>query len=450
MDLVVGSFERRAVASLSVLYAFRMLGLFMVLPVLALYGEGYAGSTPLLIGMALGGYGLAQALLQLPFGLLSDRWGRKPVIAIGLLLFALGSVVAAMADDVYWLIVGRCLQGAGAIASTIMALVADVTAEENRTKAMAAIGASIGLSFSIALVLGPVVASVAGISAIFWLTALFALLGLVILFRWVPTPRRGLVTHREAGAVLGLFRPTLKNIELLRLNFGIFTLHFVLMASFVVLPVVLESQLGVAREQHWLIYLPLLLLAFAVMIPFIVVAEKRRQMKPVFVAAIVLLAGVELMLVWWQHQLVLALLAIFLFFVAFNLLEATLPSLVSKLSPAGSKGTAAGIYSTCQFLGAFAGGVAGGWVIDRGEPADVFIGCALLVACWAIVAVVMRSPRHLTSVLVRLAAEDFSRMEPRLLALPGVEEVVLIEEEGAAYLKVDADDFDRASVAALS
>lgn len=441
--------ERRAVFSLAGLYSFRMLGLFMLLPVLALYGRDYAGSSPFLLGVALGAYGLSQALLQIPFGVLSDRIGRKPVIAGGLVLFALGSVVAAQAETVYELIAGRALQGAGAIASAIMALVADLTTEENRTKAMAVIGMSIGVSFSLALVLGPVVSRFGGLEAIFWLTALFALVGLVMLLKLVPTPHRTRV-HRDAGTVPQLFWQTLRNVELQRLNLGIFALHFALMASFVVLPVVLEDQLGVQRDQHWLVYLPLLVLAFLAMVPFIIVAERKRQMKPVFVAAIGLLAAMELALVFWQHSLPLTLTALFLFFMAFNLLEACLPSLVSKVAPAGSKGTAAGIYSTSQFLGAFAGGVIGGWWIQSGVPADVFIGSAVVVLVWGLVAAYMHPPRYLSSILVSVGEnDDLDDAETRLRELTGVEEVMLIEEERVAYLKVDSQRFDRNDLRAI-
>ncbi|TQV71361.1 MFS transporter [Exilibacterium tricleocarpae] len=423
-----------------------MLGLFMVLPVLALYGTDYAGSTPLLLGLALGAYGFSQALLQIPFGMLSDRLGRKPMIALGLLLFALGSVVAATAESVYGLIIGRCLQGGGAIASVIMALVADLTSEQNRTKAMAAIGASIGLSFSVALVLGPVITGIAGLSGIFWFTAVFALLGLVVLFKLIPDPGSAETAQREAGAVAALLGQTLKHRDLLRLDWGIFCLHFVLMASFVVVPVMLEADLGLARERHWQVYLPLLTLAFVAMVPFMLLAERHRKIKTVFLGAIALLAAMLVALIWWQRDLVLALTALFLFFMAFNLLEATLPSLMSKVAPAGTKGTAAGIYSTSQFLGAFAGGAGGGALMQFGGPHWVF-GCgAAVVVSWLAVAAFMRPPRFLTSVWVPLGDADLTAMKSRMLGLSGVEEVVIIEDERAAYLKVDNRLFDRSSV----
>lgn len=449
MSSSIASFERRAVASLASLYAFRMLGLFMVLPVLALYGDQYEGSTPLMLGVALGAYGFTQALLQIPFGMLSDRWGRKPVIAMGLVIFALGSVVAASADTVYGLILGRCLQGCGAIASAIMAMVADLTSDESRTKAMATIGASIGLSFSVALILGPVLAGIGGMSLMFWTTVGLSLIGLWVLMRWVPTPATTGVRHREAGAVPELLRSTLVHKELIRLNCGIFTLHCVLMACFLVMPTILERQLGYPREQHWMIYLPLLVLAFVAMVPFIIIAEKKRKIKPIFVAAVALLGAMTALMALWQHDAVGFLAALFFFFMAFNLLEATLPSLMSKVAPAGAKGTASGIYSTCQFLGAFVGGVGGGWLLQTYGVVAVFTLCAVLVAGWLLLAIYMLPPRHLAGVQVPLAADKLASADARLSALPGVVEVVLIAEEATAYLKVDPAVFNRASVAEI-
>lgn len=449
MTSTSASFERRTVASLASLYAFRMMGLFMVLPVLSLYGADYVGSTPLLLGLALGGYGFTQAILQIPFGMLSDRIGRKPVIAMGLIIFAIGSAVAASADSVYGLILGRCLQGGGAIASAIMAMVADLTSDESRTKAMASIGASIGLSFSVALVLGPVLAGWGGLSLMFWFTVGLAAIGLWVLMRWVPTPAVSGVRHRDAGAVPSLLKSTLANSELIRLNWGIFTLHFVLMAAFLVMPSILENQLTIPREQHWMVYLPLLVLAFVAMVPFIIVAEKRRKVKPVFLGAVLLLGLMMGVMAVEQYQRIGFMVGLFFFFMAFNLLEATLPSLMSKLAPAGAKGTASGIYATCQFLGAFAGGLVGGWILQQHGTVAVFEVCGFMVLLWLLAAVTMRSPRYLSGVQVTLGKGQFATAGQQLAKLPGVVEVVLIEEEETAYLKVDPNVFQRDSLAEI-
>lgn len=438
--------ERRAIVSLASLYAFRMLGLFMVLPVLVLYGDTYDASTPLLLGLALGAYGFTQALLQVPFGTLSDRIGRKPVIVVGLLIFALGSVVAAMAESIYGLILGRALQGAGSIAAAIMALVADLTQDENRTKAMASIGASIGVSFSVALVLGPALAQFGGMSAIFAVTAGLAVLGILIVWRGVPTPIMTAKRHRDTAPVPELVSEVMSYGELQRLNLGVFILHGALMASFMAMPLVFEQGLAMDRSEHWMIYLPLLLLAFVVMVPFIIIAEKRRKMKTIFVGAVALLAVSELALSLLIDSRWAFLLALFFFFVAFNLLEATLPSLMSKIAPAGAKGTASGVYSTFQFLGAFVGGVGGGWLLQEFGVQAVFTGAAVSIILWLLVAQNMKPPKHLTSVQLPLGERSAEQADEYFSGLPGVVEVLLIEEEQVAYLKVDPETFDRASV----
>lgn len=372
------------------LYAFRMLGLFMVLPVLMLYSDDYQHSTAFLMGLALGAYGFSQALLQIPFGIWSDRWGRKPVIAIGLVIFAIGSVVAAMAESVYGLILGRFLQGAGAIASALMAMVADLTAEENRTKAMAAIGASIGLSFSIALVLGPVVSNFGGPAGIFWLTAAFALVGLLILVWILPNPPRSVAATTNTG----LLGAVLKNRDLLRLDWGILVLHFVLMANFVVLPGLLQGVLNLEGDRHWQVYLPLLVLAFAAMLPFMILAERKGKVKPVFLSAVALLGVMQLVLALGFYQLAVPLLiCLFFFFMAFNLLEANLPSLISKTVPGHMRGTANGIYSTSQFAGAFLGGSLGGAVLSWGGVLAVFMLCGAAIGIWWLLALPMSVPQ---------------------------------------------------------
>lgn len=442
-------FERRAVVSLAALYCFRMFGLFMLLPVLTVYGSGYEGHTPFLLGLALGAYGLSQALLQIPFGVLSDRFGRKPLIVIGLALFILGSVVAALADSVYGLIVGRFLQGCGAISAVVMALVTDLTSDENRTKAMATIGASIGISFSVAMTLGPLLASWAGVGAIFWLTVVLGFVGVYILLAYVPNLDKSSVPKREAIAVPNLLWNTLRHPELIRLNFGIFALHFVLMANFVVLPLVLQERWQIPRDYHGLVYFPLLAFAFMVMLPFIIIAEKRRQMKPIFLGAVGLLLLSQLLLAIPGAQRWMGLATLFLFFIAFNLLEATQPSMVSKIAPAGAKGTATGIYATCQVLGVFGGGALGGWLLQHSGMSAVFYMGAGLALLWLLVAWSMQPPRFLASVLIPLRHEHYDWVAERLRGVEGVEEVVIVSSERTAYLKVDQRLVDRKALAAI-
>lgn len=375
--------ERRTVSSLALLYSFRMLGLFMVLPLLALYAADLPGADPLTIGLALGVYGLSQALLQIPLGWLSDKLGRKPVIVGGLLVFALGSVVAGMAETIEGVVLGRALQGAGAIASTVMALVADLTREEQRTKAMAIVGMSIGLSFAMALVLGPLVAAAGGLSAVFWFTTVLAIVGVAIVLLLVPTPPVGQM-YDEVGARRGLFARSLQDAGLLRLNFAVFSLHFVLMALFLVVPGLLLEVADLDRNSHWMVYLPALLLSIVGMVPMMIMAERKGRLHAMFLLAIVLLI-LAMTVISAPASPVLLYLGMWLFFVGFNYLEATLPSLVSKMVFAGGKGTALGIYSTCQFLGAFAGGALGGWLLKSGG-ASLLLGCCLVLsALWLVV-----------------------------------------------------------------
>ena len=380
--------ERRATWGLGAVFSLRMLGMFMVLPVLTTYGMALQGATQSLIGIAIGIYGLAQALFQIPFGLLSDRVGRRPLIVAGLLIFALGSVVAAATDSIWGIILGRALQGSGAIAAAVMALLSDLTREQNRTKAMAFIGVSFGITFAIAMVLGPVITHAFGLSALFWGIAVLALAGIIITLTIIPQPSHH-VLNRESAIVKDSFRLVLRNSRLLKLNAGIMSLHILLMASFVALPLAMESA-GFLRQQQWVVYLTTMLVSFVAVIPFVIYAEKKRQMKRVFVACVVMIFLAEIVL-WLAGQHLWVIFAgIQLFFIAFNVMEAILPSLVSKEAPAGYKGTAMGIYSTSQFIGVAIGGSLGGWLLQLDGAALVFLGSAMVAAIWFIVSMTMQ------------------------------------------------------------
>lgn len=431
------SFEIRSLAGLAFLYASRMLGLFMVLPVLALYATDYSGSTAILVGMALGVYGITQGVLQIPFGLISDRIGRKPVILAGMLIFLLGSVVAANADSIAGIIAGRALQGAGAVASTVMALLTDVTREEHRVRAMAIVGGTIGVSFAVAMIAGPWVAGLWGLSGVFWTTAGLALLGVFTVLFVVPSPAApSSLTSSEALAVPGLLKATLHNKQLLRLDLGIFTMHMVQMACWVSVPVLLEASFDFNRDQHWWFYLAVMGLGFLVAVPLVVLAEVRKRMKPVFVFGILILLASEYILAVTNASFRVFTLGLFLFFVAFNLLEACLPSLISKTAPGGSRGTAMGIYSSSQFLGAFAGGAAGGWLVHSYGLHAVFIFSMVAAVIWLLAAVTMSEPRHWVSLVVNLKRDEKLAGDD-CLAVSGVEDLVLIPDRQLAYFKVD-------------
>ena len=438
--------EFRAAAALAAVFSVRLLGLFMIYPVFAAYAGGLHGANSYLIGEALGIYGLSQGLLQIPFGLLSDRIGRKVMIALGLALFGAGSAVAAISTTIGGVIVGRALQGSGAVGSVILALVADLTGEDSRTAAMAMVGITIGASFIVALLAGPVVANFIGVAGIFWLMVALALVGILITQFVVPNPPR-IRVHRDAETVPALLGAVLRNRELLRLDIGIFALHAMLTASFLVVPDLLRGTVGVAVHDQWMVYLPVLLISVAVLVPAIIVAEKYRRMKGVFVSAVMALVASQIMLFYGSGNLFVLLAALIVFFSAFNVMEASLPSLITKVAPPDVKGTAMGVYSSLQFLGIFIGGIIGGMAHQHSGSAGVFVLTTALAVIWLVAAAGMAQPSYLTTRLVPIAESKLSNapgLAAKLRQVPGVAEAVIIAEESVAYLKVDAKSFDAA------
>lgn len=421
-----------------------MLGLFMVLPVLALYQENYADATPFLLGLTLGVYGLTQAILQIPLGLLSDRIGRAPVIIGGLLIFVVGSVVAAMADTMQGLILGRALQGMGAIASTLMAMVTDLTSEQNRTKAMASIGASIGLSFILAMIAGPLIASAMGLSGVFWVTALLGCIGIFVFVLLVPRVFSA-QKNRETLADLNQIGLLLKQPTLLRLNLGIFALHLALMAAFVVIPTMLSGQLGFSGDDLWWVYLALLGGGFVAMLPVMILSEKYQRQKLTFVSAIACMT-VAMLVLGREQGAILTLAMLLLFFAAFNLLEATLPSWLSKVCPAGSRGTAMGIYSTSQFMGAFVGGTLGGWSLQQFGITGVFLLVAVVLAFWWFLSLSLKSPRPLQTLVLQVGEMEHRDFVKIISNIVGVEDILVVKGESLAYAKIDKKTVDMTSI----
>ncbi|WP_314925760.1 MFS transporter [Aeromonas piscicola] len=448
-DFTMTRGERRATWALGSVFSLRMLGMFMVLPVLTTYGMSLAGASEALIGLAIGIYGMTQALFQIPFGLLSDRIGRKPLIVGGLLMFALGSVIAALTHSIWGVILGRALQGSGAISAAVMALLSDLTREQNRTKAMAFIGVSFGITFAIAMVTGPIITHSLGLSGLFWLIALLALGGIAITLWLVPTPT-GHLLNRESSMVRGGMRTVLTNPRLLKLNLGILCVHTLLMSSFVALPPLLE-QAGLPRDSQWQAYLVTMLVAFVSVVPFIIYAEKRRQMKRVFQACVLVMLIAEVVL--WQAGLQLwgLLAGLQLFFIGFNVMEALLPSLISKESPPGYKGTAMGVYSTSQFIGVAIGGSLGGLLYSLGGGVLVFGSCALLALAWLGVSLTMQEPPYVSSLRIVLPAgvEASPALEQRIRACDGVSDVLLAPAEHSLYVKVDSKRLSRRDLESL-
>ncbi len=442
--------EKKAAVSLALVFGLRMLGLFMIMPVFAIYGQELEGYSPLWVGLAIGAYGLTQALFQIPMGLLSDKIGRKPVIFIGLIIFAIGSLVAAFSDSVYGVTLGRALQGLGAIASAILALASDITREEHRPKVMAIIGICIGLAFAISMVAGPVLVKFVGLQGLFGLTAVLALLGLLVVKFVVPE-----VVHKaplgETMAMPALFGKLLKDPQLLRLDFGIFILHMTLTATFVALPLQLVAA-GLDVGDHWMLYFPALLLSFILIVPMLIVGARKQVNKHFFLFSIGLMAVSSLLMAQADSSIWLLLVAILLYFTAFNFLEASLPAFISMMSPAGAKGSAMGIYSSCQFMGAFCGGVAGGAMYHAFSAEGLFLLITCLMVCWLIISLGMKNTgkirTHVLSVKVE-GGNEAEKLASRLIALTGVIEAVVVPEEKTAYLKVNHQEFELSQAHAL-
>lgn len=443
--------ELRATIGLAGVYGLRMFGLFIILPVFAFYAEDLpGGNNYTLVGIALGAYGLTQAILQIPFGWLSDRIGRKPVIYLGLILFAIGSLVAAVAVDIYWVILGRIIQGAGAISAAVMALAADLTREEHRTKAMATIGMTIGTVFAISLIAAPVLNQWIGVPGIFAMTGVLALLAMVVVKKIIPDPQISRF-HSDTEASATSFGSVLRDTQLLRLNYGIFALHATLMALWLVVPLTLR-QAGMAADDHWQIYLPVLILSIIFIIPAIIYAEKKAKLKYVFIAAIALLLIGQILLAITFDSIWGTAIALLIFFTAFNLLEASLPSLISKIAPVGAKGTAIGIYSSTQFLGAFIGAATGGYLFGSYGSDALYAFCGSLLTVWLVLAVTMKAPAAVRSKMYHVQEMDLDKskeLSRQLAALPGVYEALVLVNERVAYLKVDMQGFDEETVIKL-
>jgi MFS family permease len=436
--------EIRSSLSLASIYGLRMLGMFLILPIFAIYAEGLPGSpSAFQVGLALGAYGLTQALFQLPFGMLSDRYGRKNIIYIGLLLFALGSFVSGHSDDINIIILGRAIQGAGAISAAITALVADLTRDEHRTKAMAMIGATIGITFALSLMGAPVLNRLIGVPGIFMLTGFLSLSAILVVRFVVPTPLN-INTSKTLKEPAPSFKTILKNKELSRLNFGIFALHAAQMAMFIVVPIALATSGGMDVNGHWKVYLPVLLSSFVVMVPIIIVSEKFNKAKLVFISSIFLMLIAQLMFgilinIFWGLVA-----SLFVYFVAFNVLEASLPSLISKIAPPSAKGTAIGVYNTCQSLGVFFGGLLGGFLADFGGSFSVFSFCAILMTLWVGFAFSMKAPPAIKTLMFMIqnksllkSPKQLAAVQQQLKKIKGVREVMILLEEGKVMLKVN-------------
>ena len=445
----MNSVEKRAILGVGGIFALRMIGLFMIVPVFSVYGDNYVHATPFLIGLAVGIYGLGQAIFQIPMSLAADKFPRKPIIFLGLILFALGGIIAANATDIYEVIIGRALAGSGAVSAVLMALLADVTREEMRTKAMATMGLTIATSIMLAFAFGPLLVGSLGISGLFWLTAGFAVLAMLLLL-FVPTPLRVLKHNLDNKSIGQQLADVLKIGDLNRLHIGIFALHLTMTAIFVILPHQLNEVLGLSVRQQGLVYLPLLFIGFAVAIPFIIIAEKKRKMRQVFLGAIALMTAALALLALGSQVGVGIILGLLLYFMGFNLLEATIPSWISKRAPVANKATAMGLNSSSQFFGAFVGGAMGGLLLTQPNLLAWGILAAIMAAALLLI-IPIAQPPYLSSTTVTIPKDiniqDWSR---QMLAIEGVDELVVMAKEQVAYLKLDKTQLTDSSRQELS
>lgn len=447
----MNSTEKKAALTLSAVFALRMLGLFMLLPVFSLVGQQLEGYTPALIGLAIGAYGLTQAIFQIPFGWLSDRFGRKPIILFGLVLFVIGSLVAAMSEHIYGVVAGRLLQGCGAIASAIMALAADLSRDEQRTKIMASIGMSIGAAFAMAMIVGPGLTDWIGLKGIFLVIAGLAVVAMLVIYFLTPNPDAQFV-QRDAIASRGQFSKVFKDGQLMRLNFGIFTLHFLLTSFFVAFPNRLKG-LGVDMAEHSWIYLATMVAAVVLMLPMIILAEKKRQHARVMLVGVILIALVQFSFGMFQFPLATVVVALVIYFTGFNLMEALLPSMISRIAPLSGKGTALGVYSTSQFAGAFLGGPVAGLIMQYKGMDGIYLIGSFMAMIWAVLLLGLRNPPALTAYTLTMpdvAKEAFPSLIDEIKAIEGVSEAIALPEAGAVYLKVDKNNLDNESLARYS
>lgn len=443
--------EVRAAASLALVFFLRMLGLFMITPVFPLYAEHLDGATPALVGLAVGVYGLTQALLQIPFGMASDRLGRKKVITAGLLVFAGGSAVAALSHHIAGVAIGRALQGAGAVGSATMALAADLTREETRIKAMAIIGMTIGLAFPIAFVIGPSLGHWLGAASVFWIAGALGLGAIAVLQALVPQPAHS-GFHRDVSLNLADLGSILRDHELVRIYVGAFALHMTLQALFLVLPLDLRDALGIDPAHHWHIYLPALALSIVLLGPLFRLSGQRGLMKEVYCGSVLAIAAASFALGFAGNGVTPTVLLLALFFTGFNFLEASQPSLVSQRAPAARRGTALGPYSAFQFLGISLGGAAGGWLHEHYGKTAVFVFCGAVCLGWLVYAIGMKPPRKLANRMFQIGVMTVDAAEAlaaRLRAIAGVLEATVVPEDGIAYLKVDPARLDLAALEAV-
>ncbi|VFP80667.1 MFS transporter [Candidatus Erwinia haradaeae] len=442
------SVEKNASWGLGVVFSLRMLGLFMALPILTTYGFTLDEANETLTGLAIGIYGITQAFFQIPFGLLSDRFGRKPLIISGLSVFTIGSIIAAMTHSIWGVILGRALQGAGAIAGTIMALLSDLLSEENYTKVITFLGISFGITFSLAIVLGPIITQALGLQELFWIIAILTIISITIILLIVPSPSKRTL-NRESSLVTSSIRHVIRNIHLMKLNFSVFCLHALLMSNFLGLPKKFIKA-GLSAGEHWKIYLFTMSIALAITAPLLIYAERKHQMKKVFIFAIGCILGSE-SIFWIIKCPIWPLIAsLQIFFISFTLMEAILPSFISKQSPAGYKGTAMGVYTTSQCIGVATGGFVSGWVLDTMGSNVLFLSNMLMTLSWFVLSLNISEPRYLSTLRFHLKVKDDTqdpmRLQQFLQKQDGIFDAWVLPQEESVYVKIDNKITNRSEI----
>jgi predicted MFS family arabinose efflux permease len=441
--------ERRSTFALGSIFALRMLGLFMIVPVFAIAGQQYSGATPALLGLAVGIYGLSQAILQIPFSLWADYVSRRGLIIFGLLLFALGNAIAALSTDIWHVILGRALAGSGAISAVVMALLADVTREQQRSKAMAIMGMSIGASFMLAFILGPLLTTHIGLSGLFWFSSIA---GVLAIFLLLLVPHVSIQHKQASGHYREKFRLVLNNANLNRLHVSIFMLHLIMTALFVFIPSQLVEWAGIPVNHHGWVYLPLLLISCFFAFPSIIVAEKKQQMRYIFIVAVFFIAMALTVLSLFYTTAWGLISGLALFFIAFNVIEALLPSWLSKIALPSVKATAMGVNASSQFLGAFFGGVLGGQLLSSSNTSTAWAILVGLAAIWLIISWFLESPRYLSTLTVDLPLhrQNLTDWSNKILEVQGVEEIAILKVQGIAYIKIDPKDLNNEARQKLS
>lgn len=438
--------EWRASTTLSGVYALRMLGMFLVLPVLSLYAASLPGAenNKTLVGLAMGIYGLTQALLQLPLGIASDKFGRKKTIYVGLIVFAAGSFLAAAANSLPMLVAARAIQGAGAVSAAVTALLADLTRDGVRTRAMAMIGLSIGLTFSVSLVVAPMIADIIGVPGLFMLTGILTVISIGVVAWMTPDPEVSKL-HEDTQAQPSRMGEVLRDRQLLNLDFGIFALHAAQMALFTALPFAM-TQLGLEKIQHWKVYLPSTIAGLVIMIPLIIIGETRNKLKQVFILGIACIAAAQIGLLFGMHSIWLITAYLVVYFIGFNVLEASLPSMVSKIAPTDLKGTAMGVYNTMQSVGLFVGGASGGWLFQQYGFAGVFTFCSVLMLSWLVIAVLAPAPKPVKNLSYPVSPawqEKYDSLYQALSQVEGVESITFSADKQTIYIKALQKGFDQ-------